>query len=364
MMNCRAFAKYVDEKYGRSFWPTGSVCARIVNYQVSLLQFFISLRSGSTRKTCLFSAHCVGLCGVVRCGKAGQILLKLNRQAAPDLGDPHLGLRGFCGLEITVIGASKDLHSGTFGGAVPNPAQVSTRALALLYDKDGEIAVPGFMSGTTAPTQEERRVFLDPPFDRAAWLNRAGLADAAVPADFAADQKAGLYPAIEIDALEAGGYAGGMRYTIPREASARLSCRLVPGQDLERIALLLHDFLDHAIPTRFGRHIAVLPERSLPYRIGRDHPFQKLAADVLEAVDGRPPRYSFSGGSIPISGAMAAALGVETLIFGFGLQDENMHRVDEFCRLSDIERSMKAWPSARRCAASGDLMNDDALQIN
>lgn len=258
-------------------------------------------------------------------------------------GDLRLGLRGFCGLEVTVTGAARELHSGTYGGAVPNPAQALVRALGLLHDEAGEIAVPGFMDGVADPTEEERRVFLDPPFDRAAWLARAGLADDAVPPDFAADQRAGLFPAIEINALEAGNHAGGMRTIVPRQASARLSCRLVPGQDPDRIAALVRDFLDRAIPARFGRRIAVLPGRSRPYRMARDAPFRKLAADILESVDGREPRHSYSGGSIPMPGAMAAALGVDTIIFGFGLPDENMHGTDEFCRLSDIERGMKAW---------------------
>lgn len=134
-----------------------------------------------------------------------------------------------------------------------------------------------------------------------------------------------------------------MRTIVPGSASARLSCRLVPGQDPDAVAALLKDFLRRAIPERFRTRITVLPGRSRPYRIPTDDPFQQLAAAVLTEVDGTKPRYSYSGGSIPMPGAIASALGVNTILFGFGLPDENMHGVDEFCRLSDIERGMAAW---------------------
>lgn len=258
-------------------------------------------------------------------------------------GDLRLGLRGFCGLEITISGAAKDLHSGTFGGVAPNPAQALVHALAQLHDGEGKIAVPGFMDGVTAPTDAERGVFREQPFDRAAWLARTGLSEEAIPQGFAADERAGLLPSIEIHALEAGNYAGGMRSIVPGKASARISCRLVPGQEPDRVARLLKDFLGRSIPRGFGREIAILPGQSRPYRVARDDPFQKRAAAVLEAVDGAAPRYSYSGGSIPMPGALAAALGVNTIIFGFGLPDENMHGVDEFCRLDDISRGMAAW---------------------
>lgn len=264
-------------------------------------------------------------------------------QHNPDQGDLRLGLRGFCGLEVTVRGASRELHSGTFGGAAPNPAQALARALALLHDAEGDIALPGFMDGATVPTETERQELKEQPFDRAGWLTRAGLEHSPMPEDFDVAERTGLCPTIEINAFEAGRYATGFRTIVPASASARLSCRLVPGQDPDAIAALLRDFIDHAIPERFNRQITVLPGKSHAYRLARDDPFQRLAADVLTTVDGRAPRYSYSGGSIPMPGAMASALGVNTIIFGFGLPDENMHGVDEFCRLTDIERGMAAW---------------------
>ncbi|MFB9948666.1 M20/M25/M40 family metallo-hydrolase [Rhizobium puerariae] len=264
-------------------------------------------------------------------------------QSGADQGDLRLGLRGFCGLDVTVKGAAKDLHSGTFGGAVPNPAQALARALSSLHDEDGRIAVPGFMDGAATPTETERRVLREQPFDRTAWLARAGLTNAAVSPDLVIEEQTGLCPTIEIHALDAGHYAAGLRTIVPASASARLSCRLVPGQEPEAIAVLLKDFLDHTIPERFERRITVLPGKSNPYRVARDDPFQQFAAGVLSTVDGRPPRYSYSGGSIPMPGAIASTLGVSTIIFGFGLPDENMHGIDEFCRLTDIERGIAAW---------------------
>ncbi|HEY0123749.1 MAG TPA: M20/M25/M40 family metallo-hydrolase [Rhizobium sp.] len=264
-------------------------------------------------------------------------------QSSAGQGDLRLGLRGFCGLEITVTSATKELHSGTFGGVAPNSAQALVRALSLLHDAEGNIVLPGFMDGATTPAEVERQLLREQPFDRADWLTRAGLADYAVPPDLAISERIGLYPTIEINALEAGHYAAGLRTIVPRSARARLSCRLVPGQDPDAVATLLRDVIDHAIPAYFDRKIAILPGKSRPYRVARDDPFQQLAASVLTAVDGRKPHYSYSGGSIPMPGAISSTLGVNTIIFGFGLPDENMHGVDEFCRLTDIERGMAAW---------------------
>lgn len=258
-------------------------------------------------------------------------------------GDLRLGLRGFCSLDITVFGTTKELHSGTFGGAVPNSAQALARALGRLHDDDGAIAVPGFLDGAAPPTEAERRVWLERPFDREGWLARAGLTGRAVPADLAVGERTGLHPTIEIHALSAGNYEAGLRTIVPRSASARISCRLVPGQDPDVVADLVRDFVDRAIPPVFERRIQPLPGRAYPYRIARDDPFQQMAAAVLAAVDGCEPRYSYSGGSIPMPGAVAAALGVGTVIFGFGLPDENMHGIDEFCRLADIRRGLAAW---------------------
>ncbi|HEY8336975.1 MAG TPA: M20/M25/M40 family metallo-hydrolase [Tardiphaga sp.] len=264
-------------------------------------------------------------------------------QAAADQGDLRVGLRGFCGVEVTVSGSSKDLHSGTFGGAAPNPAQALARAVSMLHDIDGNVALPGFLDDAALPTEIDRKSFREQPLDRAAWLARAGLREGAVPPELCIGERTGLHPTIEINALEAGHYAAGLRTIVPRSASARISCRLVPGQAPGIIAKLLADFLDRAIPTRFDRQIIVLPGQSRPYRIARENPFQQIAAGVLKEVDGREPWYSYSGGSIPMPGAVASMLGVDTIIFGFGLPDENMHGIDEFCRLTDIERGMAAW---------------------
>lgn len=264
-------------------------------------------------------------------------------QASADQGDLRLGLRGFCGLDITVTGATKDLHSGTFGGVAPNPAHALMRALSRLHDANGEIAVPGFFDHACRPGVSERRVLQEQPLDRSAWLGRAGLSDTAIPLDLPIEERAGLHPAIEVNAVQAGRYSNGFRGIVPGSASAHVSCRLVPGQEPATIANLLKHFLDAAIPLNFGRKIEAMPGQSRPYRVRREQPYQQLAASVLATIDGRQPRFSYSGGSIPIPGAIATSLGVDTIIFGFGLPDENMHGVDEFCRLTDIERGMAAW---------------------
>ncbi|APZ55398.1 M20/M25/M40 family metallo-hydrolase [Salipiger abyssi] len=265
-------------------------------------------------------------------------------QAGPQQGDLRLGLRGFCGLEVTLQGAARDLHSGTFGGVAPNPAAALTQMIAGLWDAAGEVALPGFLDGVTPPGAEEIAT-ARAGFDAGAWRRTAGLdPDAPLPvADEDIPVQAGLMPALEVNALDAGDFAGGFRSIVPREASARLSCRLVPGQEPDRICGLVSDALERATPPGLRLSVTPLPGSARAYRIAADHPGQHLAARALEAVDGQTPRLSYSGGSIPILGEIDRQLGVKTVIFGFGLPDENMHGADEFCRLSDITRGLAAW---------------------
>lgn len=265
-------------------------------------------------------------------------------QAGPAEGDLRLGLRGFCGMEVRLTGASKDLHSGTFGGAAPNPATALTRLLAGLWDTEGRIALDGFYDDVPPLTETERAV-AGTGFDEAAWRLRAGLRPDQEPEAAGAEipLRTGLLPALEIHALEAGNYAGGLRTVVPWRASARLSCRLVPNQDPVRIRDLLTDWLRARMPAGFDLSLTPLPGTARPYRIPAQHPGQRIAAQVLEEVDGQPPRFSYSGGSIPMLGEIEHQLGVKTIVFGFGLPDENMHATEEFIRLSDICRGLKAW---------------------
>ncbi|MBY6090478.1 M20/M25/M40 family metallo-hydrolase [Maritimibacter alkaliphilus] len=265
-------------------------------------------------------------------------------QAGPQTGDLRLGLRGFCGLEISLQGAEKELHSGTFGGVAPNPAAALVLLLSGLWTPSGKIAVPGFLDGVAAPSPAEVALASE-GFDAAAWRQRAGLSPnqkLAVP-EAEIPVALGLRPALEINALDAGGYAGGFRSVVPSRASARVSARLVPGQQPNAILAKLDDWLRENAPQGYDIRIETMPGTAQPYRLSADDPMQRLAAQVLTEVDGRAPRFTYSGGSIPLFGQIDELLGIKTIIFGFGLPDGNMHGVDEFIRLSDIRRGLAAW---------------------
>lgn len=265
-------------------------------------------------------------------------------QAGPQTGDLRLGLRGFCGLEISLKGAAKELHSGTFGGVAPNPAAAMVRLLSKLWTPSGDIAVPGFLDGV-APLCPADVALVSEGFEAAAWRQRVGLSpdqtllvpEIEIPATL------GLRPALEINALDAGGYAGGFRSIVPSRASARLSARLVPGQQPEAILAKLDEWLRDNAPQGFELRIDTMAGTAQPYRLSADDPMQRLAAEVLTEVDGQAPRFTYSGGSIPLFGQIDALLGIKTIIFGFGLPDGNMHGIDEFVRLTDIRRGLAAW---------------------
>lgn len=195
-------------------------------------------------------------------------------QSSADLGDVRLGLRGFCGLEVEVHGANKDLHSGSFGGAVPNPAQALARALSRLHDDDGMITVPGFMDDATPLTEAEKTFLVAQPFDRKAWLALTGLAEGDAPDRLELQTRMGLRPTMEINALESGNYLGGFRTIVPSSARARISCRLVPGRsptlsaDCFRISSIapyrsaLRDRSDHCR----ARPVPIASQRMIPFK--------------------------------------------------------------------------------------------------
>lgn len=257
-------------------------------------------------------------------------------QATADQGDLRLGLRGFCGLEVELRGAAHDLHSGVFGGGVPNPAMALSRMLGDLVDDEG---VPRIAALRGAKPHEDEIARAMEDFDSAAWARRAGVAVA--PPD--APVRTGLLPTIELHAIETGGFDEGLRTIVPARARARLSCRLVPGQTPEAVLDALEAGLRARTPAGMTLRLSPLPGRAHPYRIAADHPLQQAAWHALLSVDGRAPRFSYSGGSIPLLGEIERRLGLKTVIFGFGLPDENMHGINEFCRLTDIERGLACW---------------------
>jgi len=259
-----------------------------------------------------------------------------------DIETPAIGvmLRGMVYLELTLHGPSQDLHSGLYGGAVPNPLNVLTRMLGDLHDDDGRIQVPGFYDDIEDLSEiEESWKRLD--FDEAAFLGHAGLGRSTGEAGRSTLERVWSRPTCDLNGVF-GGYTGeGTKTVIPAKASAKLSFRLVPGQDPVKIEKGLKAFIDARLPEDCRIEIANLGA-SPALRIPTDSSFLKAAQTSLTKVFKKAPILVGIGGSIPAVGAIQDHLGIDSILMGFGLEDDRVHAPNEKFELRCFKSGMRA----------------------
>jgi acetylornithine deacetylase/succinyl-diaminopimelate desuccinylase-like protein len=257
-----------------------------------------------------------------------------------DIDTPAIAtmLRGLVYLELTLSGPARDLHSGMYGGAVPNPLNVLTRVLGQLHDGGGRVRIPGFYDQVRE--LEEARQWAALPFDEAAFLAGAGIKAPQGEAGRSTLERTWSRPTCDVNGIW-GGYTGpGSKTVIPAKASAKLSCRLVPDQDPERILAGLREFLDARTPA--DCHWEIAPHGLSPaIRLPADSPYLEAAKRALAAVFERPPLMIGMGGSIPAVEAIKRLLGMDSLLVGFGLEDDLVHSPNEKFELRCFEAGMR-----------------------
>lgn len=257
-------------------------------------------------------------------------------------GQPSVvyGLRGLAFIQIDLKAADSDLHSGVFGGAVPNPAMELARILAQLKDDQERVTVPGFYDDVLDLTPAERQAYAALDFDDDAFqasLNVAGLSG---EAGYSTLEQRTARPTLEINGMLAGYTGPGSKTVLPSRAMAKISCRLVPNQDPKRIAELLEKHVRSLcspnvtceLTSRHGGHPWITPP---------DHPALEAAAVAVRAVYGRDPVRVREGGSIPIVVDFQNILGLPGILLGFGLNDENLHAPDEHFRIENFYKGIE-----------------------
>jgi len=236
-------------------------------------------------------------------------------------------LRGLLYLEVTLHGPSQDLHSGIYGGAVPNPLNVLTKILGDLHDNKGRVQIPGFyddLDDLSDLDQAWRKL----DFDEAAFLGNAGLQHSSGEAGYATLGRIWSRPTCDLNGLF-GGYTGaGAKTVIPAKASAKLSCRLVPGQDVQKVKEGFRAFLEARILEDCRYELEELGGASA-LKVSTDSPYFKATEAALEDVFGRAPIPVGMGGSIPAVGAIREHLGIDSILMGFGLADDRVHAPNE-----------------------------------
>ncbi len=272
-------------------------------------------------------------------------------QYGPGIPAITYGLRGIVACEITLHGPNRDLHSGVFGGAVTNPVNALCRLIGRLHDADGRVAIPGFYDDVRPLGAEERTAFAALPFDEPAWARELGVEATAGEAGFTATERRWARPTCVVNGI-IGGYTGeGPKTIIPSRAAAKITCRLVPDQDPEKITASLEEYLRGMLP----------PGARLDFRryhgckglvFDESGPYMRAARAAIERAFGKAPVMIREGGSIPVVTTFRDVLGVDTLLLGWGQNTDNLHSPNEHFSLDDFHRGTRAsaclwWELAR-----------------
>ena len=260
-----------------------------------------------------------------------------------DLPTIIVASRGICTVEFTLEGAAKDLHSGRHGGSAPNPLLGIAAVVASLHETDGRVAVAGFYDGMRPLGNAQRMAIAEIPFDEANYLSEIGAAGPGGEAGYSLLERNWTRPTLELNGLW-GGYTGpGSKTVIPSTAHAKISCRLVPGQDPHAVQEAIKAHLEASCPPSFRMTVELPDHQALPYAIRDDHPGLALAERVLTDILGRKPLRVRMGATIPIGEIFSRVLGIDTVFFSFSTVDEDYHAPNEFFRLSSLKNGLAAW---------------------
>jgi acetylornithine deacetylase/succinyl-diaminopimelate desuccinylase-like protein len=251
-----------------------------------------------------------------------------------------IGLRGLQYVQIDVTGSPHDLHSGSYGGAVQNPANALAAIVAGLKGPDGRIRVPGFYDDVVPLGEADRAAFAALPFDEDVYRESLGLAALFGEAGFTTLERRGARPTLDVNGMWGGFQGEGSKTIIPAHAHAKVSCRLVANQDPDRIFELLRAYVLEIAPP--GVRVEV---RNLgggrPSLTPIDHPATQAAARALLATFGRDPLFIREGGSIPICASFETILGLPTVLLGFTPPDDNAHAPNESMSLQNHETAIR-----------------------
>jgi acetylornithine deacetylase/succinyl-diaminopimelate desuccinylase-like protein len=238
------------------------------------------------------------------------------------------GLRGLAYFELRVYGPDHDLHSGGAGGIVHNPAQALSELIAAMHDAGGRVTLPGFYDRVRALSAEERADFARLPHSEADYMKLTGVPALWGEPEYTPAERLGARPTLEINGMISGFTGKGQKTVLPAWAMAKISCRLVPDQDPDAVYTQLKQFLTEKAPKTIRWELEKFS--GAPASISDlNQPGVKALETALETVWGVRPFFLREGGSIPVVGQMQTVLGIESVLTGFGLPDDNLHAPNE-----------------------------------
>ena len=273
--------------------------------------------------------------------KADIILVSDTTMISEQVPSINCGMRGLSYVEIKVTGPDKDLHSGHYGGAVANPVNVLCDIVSSLIDRDGHITVKGFYDDVIELSAEDRAKLARAPFDPDEYKKFLNIAEVKGEKGYTTLERTGIRPCLDVNGIW-GGYTGeGAKTVLPSEAHAKISMRLVPDQDSEKITEL------------FEKHIRSIAPAYVKVDVKRYHggngflipissPAYQAASRAMTEVYGTEPVPSRGGGSIPILADLQKILGIDPLLMGFGLERDTIHSPNESYLLSQFFKGLES----------------------
>ncbi|MEO7081877.1 MAG: dipeptidase [Flavobacteriales bacterium] len=274
---------------------------------------------------------------------ADVVLISDTSMIANDVPSINTGLRGLSYLEVEVVGPNRDLHSGVYGGAVANPIHVLCEMIAGLHDADRKISIPGFYDAVQELSDAERKELAKAPFNEKEWMAELGVKAVRGEKGYSTSERATIRPTLDVNGIW-GGYIGeGAKTVLPSKAHAKISMRLVPAQKSAAITKLFSDHFNKIAPPyvtvtvkpHHGGEAAVTPTDSIAYR---------AASAAMEDTFGKKPIPTRGGGSIPIVALFEEELGLKTILFGFGLDSDNIHSPNEHYGVFNYMKGISTIP--------------------
>lgn len=268
------------------------------------------------------------------------VLVSDTGMFAEDVPSITTGLRGLAYWQIEVTSASRDLHSGLFGGAVANPIIELSKIIAQLVDADGRITIPHFYDDVDTVSQEEKELMAQIPFDETEYKKSLGIKEVFGEKGYTTVERTGIRPSLDVCGIW-GGYTGeGSKTVLPSKAYAKLSARLVPHQQYEKIAELVAEHIKSLAPDSVDIRVDWL-HGAEAYVCPIDLPMYRAAEKAYLQVYGKRPLPVRSGGSIGVVPVFERVLGVKSILMGFGLESDAIHSPNENFRVSQFEKGIQ-----------------------
>lgn len=275
--------------------------------------------------------------------KADVVLISDTSMISLEHPSLETGLRGLSYVEVEVTGPDRDLHSGVYGGAVANPATILAKLIASMHDENNHITIPGFYDDVIELTEKEREMLNRAPYNEAEYKFDLKVDDLWGENGYTTVERTGTRPTLEVNGIW-GGYIGeGAKTVLPSKAFAKISMRLVPNQQSDKVTKLFKDYFESIVPKsvkvkvtpHHGGEPVVTPTDSIAYKAAQ--------RAILESF-GKEPIPTRGGGSIPIVALFEKELGIKTVLMGFGLDSDNLHSPNEKFDIANFYKGIETIP--------------------